>query len=234
MPLFFFTFFTCGAFFLVSNFIKYPQWVFILSPINTLTVLLAQIFSVGIFWFVLGFYFRLRNNISARKRKIYRLFIVAGLTGIILAHLWAGICLVLFFVIFVMIDRQFKLYPIIGFSGVLVAAVILNFNFNPLHMFDSDFIITSTQHLPSFMSLLIKNINLFSLSFLGLVLMYYKRNYSFVKMASLLFVISIGSMLLLNYDWAWRFFYFMPLLITSSIALSLMLEKIGFYSRRIK
>lgn len=217
LPIFFFSVFVFGVYYFIKPFVKYPEWVFIMAPATLLTTILAQIFSVGLFWFVLGFYFRDKKHPQRR----YKIAIMVFLFLTSLAHFWSGICIVLAFAAFLVIDKKPKLIYVLTPALVLIISVALMMGFTPIRMFDpTTFVRYAPETIPTFFYLFTRGMGFLISASVGILWLLIKKEYSLLKIIVPLLVVPIGMMLVLPYDWVWRLFYFMPLLALTSIFLS--------------
>lgn len=220
MPLFFFSFFTASIYLFVSNFTKYPQWTFILSPLSILTVVLAQIFSIGFFWLVMYTYYKLKKN----NKIYYKIFIPVGLMLMTLAHLWSGTILLTAFTFFVLWDSK-KIY-LAEISLVILISTILLYNFNPISMLSIDYVKDSISSTQTITTAITRNISLMFSSTLCFGLLIKEKINSLLKLFLPLFVMPFLLVSMLDFDWTDRLVLFMPLLAMSSILLSKLHERI--------
>ena len=222
MPVFFFFVFTVGVYYLIGPVVKRPEWAFIIAPLTPLTTVLAQIFSVGLFWFALGAYLRFKNTTVYQKR--YMALITLFLFLACLAHFWGGICMIAAFGFFVLIDKRPKLLILAAPALVVLVVVALHMQFTPAGMFTKEFMQYAPGEIPTFFSLFTRQMSFLLSAGLGVVWLALYRQWSFLKLVIPLLIFPILLMLLLPYDWVWRLFYFMPLLPLTSVVMSYIFE----------
>lgn len=109
LPIFFNFFFVLSVYFLIKPFVKHPEWAFILSPITPLATVYAQIFAIGFFNFMLGFYFRNKEKIAKNAKKYYDVILPPlFLILVFLAHYWTGLFVSGVFVLYLLaFNRKF-------------------------------------------------------------------------------------------------------------------------------
>lgn len=220
MPVFFFFVFTAGVYYLIGPVTRRPEWAFIIAPLTPLTTVLAQIFSVGLFWFALGAY--LRFKICHENKYLW--YISTFLFLACLAHFWGGICMIAAFAFFVLIDKRPRLLILSAPALLVLVAVALHMQFTPAGMFTSEFMQYAPGEIPTFFSLFTRRMSFLVSAGLGVVWLALYKQWSFLKLVIPLLLFPILLMLLLPYDWVWRLFYFMPLLPLTSVGMSYVFE----------
>ena len=220
LPIFFFSVFVFGVYYFVKPFVKYPEWAFLMAPLTLLTTILAQIFSVGLFWFVLGFYFRDKKHPQRRYKYLMSLFLFLAC----LAHFWSGICIVLAFAAFLIIERKPKLCCVLTPAFLLLMLVALMMRFTPVNMFSPDFVSYAPGEIPNFFYLFTRGMGFLFSASVGVLWLLKSKEYGLLKIILPLLLVPIGMMLVLPYDWVWRLFYFMPLLALTAIVMSYVFE----------
>ena len=216
LPLFFFSVFVFGVYYFIKPFVKYPEWAFILAPLTILTTVLAQIFAVGLFWFVLGFYFRDKKHPQRRYKILMSIFMFL----VVLAHFWSGICLVGIFMAFLVIERKWKLIHITTPAILLLALIALIMRFTPAGMFTAEFMQYAPGEIPTFFTLYTRDMGYLISALAGIIFLFKHKEFSLLKIVIPLLLTPILLMLFLPYDWVWRLFYFMPLLPLTSLFMS--------------
>lgn len=220
LPVVFFTVFAAGVYYMIKPFVKYPEWAFLVAPLTPLTTVLAQIFSIGLFWFVLGFYFRYKKN----PKRIYMYSICLFLFLACLAHFWGGICMLAAFGFFMVIDKRPKLIGLVLPALALLVVVALHMQFTPAGMFTPDFMQYAPGEIPTFFSLFTRQMSFLLSAGVGVFWLALYREWGFLKIIVPLLLFPILLMLFLPYDWVWRLFYFMPLLPLTSVVMSYVFE----------
>ena len=220
LPITFFSIFVVGTYYFIGPFTKYPEWAFLMAPLTLLTTILAQIFSTGLFWFVLGFYFRYKQTLKRNYLYLIGIFLFLAC----LAHFWSGICIVGLFGLFMLIEKKWRLIILAAPALCVLALVGLAMRFTPGGMFTANFLQYAPGEIPTFFYLFTRGMGFLFSASVGMVWLALYKEYSLLKIIVSLLLIPIGLMLVLPFDWVWRLFYFMPLLALTSIVMSYVFE----------
>ena len=211
LPIFFNFFFVFSIYFLIKPFVKYPEFAFVFGPVVPLASVYAQIFALGFFNFALGSYFR-------DNKKACLLFFCL----IFLAHYWTGLfafgILMLFFLIHK--SKWWALQP------AICIVTLFFFLIMPQGIsFLGDVSASANEDILHYFFLLSRGFSFFMFGLVGLYMLYFK-NKDFFKLNFLLFFIPLAIALVFRSStyWAWRVFYFIPMLALFSVLMSSLYE----------